>query len=88
MTLTVHLSPQLESMVREKVESGRYASAEEVVQDALRLMQARDDAAASQLDALRQEIAEGLADLDAGHTVDADSLFAELQGIIASRKAE
>jgi len=34
MTLNVSLTPQLEEFVREKVDSGRYNSASEVVRDA------------------------------------------------------
>ncbi len=35
-TLNIHLSPQLASFVRKRVESGAYASASEVVREALR----------------------------------------------------
>jgi putative addiction module CopG family antidote len=35
-TLNIHLSPQLASFVRARVESGAYASASEVVREALR----------------------------------------------------
>jgi antitoxin ParD1/3/4 len=78
MTLTVELSPQLEALVREKVESGRYASAEDVIREALQLLQAHDEAAAARHEALRRDIAEGIADLEAGRTVDADTVFAAL----------
>ncbi len=40
MTLNVNLTPELEALVRDKVASGRYSSASEVVRDALRLMEA------------------------------------------------
>ena len=36
MTMNVNLSPQLEAMVKDKVASGRYTSASEVVREALR----------------------------------------------------
>lgn len=38
MTLNVSLTPQLEELVRQKVTSGRYNSASEVIREALRLM--------------------------------------------------
>jgi antitoxin ParD1/3/4 len=52
MPLNVNLTPQLEKLVREKVSSGRYNSASEVVREALRLMETEDQ--------LRQDIREGL----------------------------
>ena len=38
MPMNVNLSPQLEELVRQKVASGLYTSASEVVREALRLM--------------------------------------------------
>ena len=60
MTMNINLSPQLESMVREKVSSGLYTSASEVVREALRLMQEKDELRATRLSELRQEIKAGL----------------------------
>lgn len=40
--MNVSLTPQLEKMVRDKVESGMYNNASEVVRDALRLMAEKD----------------------------------------------
>jgi antitoxin ParD1/3/4 len=41
-SMNVSLTPHLEAMVREKVASGRYNNASEVVREALRLMEAHD----------------------------------------------
>jgi antitoxin ParD1/3/4 len=60
MPLNVNLTPQLEKLVREKVSSGRYNSASEVVREALRLMEIEDQLRAVRLDQLRQDIREGL----------------------------
>ena len=40
--MNIRLTPQLEAMVRQKVESGLYNDASEVVREALRLMEERD----------------------------------------------
>ncbi|MGH2535443.1 MAG: type II toxin-antitoxin system ParD family antitoxin [Thermomicrobiales bacterium] len=40
--MNVSLTPRLETMVRQKVASGRYNNASEVVREALRLMEERD----------------------------------------------
>ena len=60
MGMNINLTPQLEEMIRQKVESGMYNSASEVVRDALRLMEEKDRLRAAKLDQLRQEIQEGL----------------------------
>ena len=66
MTLNVNLTPELEALVRDKVASGRYSSASEVVRDALRLMEARDHESEARLKWLRREIQAGIDSGDAG----------------------
>jgi antitoxin ParD1/3/4 len=61
MDINVNLTPQLEKMVRQKVDSGLYASASEVVRAALRLMDEQDRLRAARLELLRQDIQAGLA---------------------------
>ncbi len=60
MTLNVNLTPQLEKLVRQKVSSGRYNSASEVVREALRLMETEDQLRSVRLEQLRQDVREGL----------------------------
>ncbi len=60
MTMNVNLTPQLEDMVRRKVASGLYASASEVIREALRLMETQDRARAARFQQLQQDICEGL----------------------------
>ena len=42
--MNVSLTPELEKLVNEKVKSGKYTSASEVVREGLRLLQDQDDA--------------------------------------------
>jgi antitoxin ParD1/3/4 len=60
MTMNINLTPQLEEMVRQKVSSGLYTSASEVIREALRLMEEQDRIRALKLDRLRQDIQDGL----------------------------
>ena len=60
MPMNVNLSPQLEDLVRQKVASGLYTSASEVVREALRLMDEQDRLRAVKLEQLRQDIQDGL----------------------------
>jgi len=60
MGMNINLTPQLEEMVRRKVEFGLYTSASEVVREALRLMDEKDQLRIVRLNQLRQAIQEGL----------------------------
>lgn len=58
--MNISLTPQLEKLVKNKVESGHYSSASEVMRDALRLLQERDQRHAVRIEELRAEIKKGL----------------------------
>ena len=58
--MNVSLTPQLEQLVRNKVETGLYNSASEVVREALRLLEERDRLKEIRMDELRKKIQKGL----------------------------
>ena len=60
MGMNVNLTPQLEALVRSKVNSGMYTSASEVVREALRLMDEQDRLRQVKFDELRSEVRKGL----------------------------
>ena len=60
MGMNINLTPHLEDLVRQKVASGLYTSASEVVREALRLMDEKDRLLYAKLDQLRQDLREGL----------------------------
>jgi antitoxin ParD1/3/4 len=60
MPMNISLTPQLEEMIRQKVASGSYTSASEVVREALRLMELEDELRNLKLRQLREDIQEGL----------------------------
>lgn len=60
MGMNVNLTPQLEELVRAKVDSGMYSSASEVVREALRLMEEQDRFRQAKLDELKREVRRGL----------------------------
>jgi antitoxin ParD1/3/4 len=77
--MNVSLTPELERLVQEKVSSGLYNSASEVVREALRLLQERDELRQVRLKELRREIAKGLEAADRGELVGADDVFEGLR---------
>ena len=58
--MNISLTPQLEELVKRKVDSGLYVSASEVLREALRLLEERDRLYAMRLEELRTEIKRGL----------------------------
>jgi len=67
--MRVSLPPALEDFVREKVDSGLYQDADEVVRAALRLMRETEALSQERLGRLRLELAKGDADIAAGRGV-------------------
>jgi antitoxin ParD1/3/4 len=59
-TMNISLTPQLEQLVQERVKSGRYTSASEVIREALRMMEEKDRLLEAKLEQLRQDIREGV----------------------------
>lgn len=74
--MNVSLTDELERFIKAKVESGRYTSSSEVVREALRLLEKRDEQEAEKLRWLQQAWQEGLASGDAGE-IDVAAIKAE-----------
>jgi len=64
--MNVSLTPELEELINEKVASGLYTSASEVVREGLRLLHERDALRGLRRDRLRQLVDQGIAELDEG----------------------
>ena len=78
--MSVILSPALEQMIPLKVESGSYSSADEVLREALQLLDDRDRLRAFKVEELRKEIALGIAQADLGESapLDMEAIRAEV----------
>jgi antitoxin ParD1/3/4 len=66
MTLNVSLPKELETRVREHVASGLYGSASEVIREALRFFETYHSVQQTRLAALKADIDQGFADIEAG----------------------
>jgi antitoxin ParD1/3/4 len=77
--MNVDLTPELEQLIRQKLQSGRYGSATEVVQEALRRMDESDQLVALRKDEIREQIAAGYDSLRRGEGVDGDAFFSALE---------
>lgn len=70
------LGQHFESFVQKQLKSGRYSSASEVVRDALRLMEEREELRTVQLENLRKQLKAGI---DSGPSIPADKVFDRLE---------
>ena len=77
-TMTVSLSPQQATRIEAAVATGSYASNSEVVREALRLWEQREEVRIAELAKLKQAFAEGMASGPA-RAVDAATLLKEFK---------
>jgi antitoxin ParD1/3/4 len=70
--MNVSLTPQLEKFVQEKVESGLYNSASEVIREALRLLEEKDRFRQIRMEELKKQVSEGVDALDRGDYIELD----------------
>jgi antitoxin ParD1/3/4 len=64
--MNISLTPELERLVDDKVKSGRYATASEVIREGLRLLEEQEQLKQQRLADVRRKIDRGLEQLDKG----------------------
>lgn len=88
--MNVSLGLQWEQFVNEKVESGRYQSASEVLRDGLRLLEQREKALRRMSPQTTEELEEmlevGIKELDAGKGIPGDVALKDLRERAADRR--
>lgn len=78
------IGDHFESFIKEQIETGRYASASEVVRDGLRALEDRELLRAGKLAVLRAEIQRGA---DSGAGIEAGAVFSEVRKRVAQAAA-
>jgi antitoxin ParD1/3/4 len=81
--LSIALPPEMANWLRKAVESGEYASASEVVRDALRAWTRKRKLETLELGELRRLIRQGV---DSGPGVDAERVFTRLESKYAAMR--
>lgn len=71
--MNVSLTPELEAFVHDKVASGRYTSASEVVRESLRLLEEREWLRERRINELKKEIQIGIDELERGEGITLNS---------------
>lgn len=85
--MNISLTPHFEQLVKQKLDSGLYHSASEVIRDALRLLEERDQVKELRLAELRKEIQKGI---DSGEFTpwDAEEIKQAGRQLFEARKKE
>jgi len=81
--INVCLTSDLAGFIEEQTRSGKYASASEVVQEALRWLKAAERIRAERLREVKTKIADGLASLNRGEGLDGEKVFQELEAALS-----
>jgi antitoxin ParD1/3/4 len=76
-----------EEFIDRMLASGRYANASEIVRAGLRLLEEHEDDRQHQVAEIWAKIDEGLRSIRDGRTIPAEGVFAELDRMIAERRA-
>lgn len=87
--MELSLTPDLQRFVDEKVKSGQFASAAEVITTALELMKDQDEMTPEDIEELRAELAVGLDQLERGECAewDVEEVKAHLREAAKAKKA-
>ena len=84
--MNVSLTPMLEELVQQKVATGLYNSASEVIREALRLLEQQDQLRLTRLQTLRGELAVGWSQLEKNEVSEYDDR--SLNALAADIKAK
>jgi antitoxin ParD1/3/4 len=77
--VNVSLTPALEKLIQEKLNTGLYNSASEVIREALRLLEEQDLLRRMKLEELRRDIAVGIEEADQGKLIEGKEALKKLR---------
>jgi antitoxin ParD1/3/4 len=75
---SITISEHFEGFIASQIESGRYETASEVIRAGLRMLEDYESGYQRHLEALREHIDEGIAQLDRNESIDGKEFFDEL----------
>ncbi len=81
--MNITLKPEIEQFIQAQLATGRFASAEDVINEAFKLLQERE----RRIEELRQKIAVGTEQISKGQVTDGEVVFARLQEKIQAKVA-
>ena len=85
-TVNVSITPELDAFLRSRVKSGRYQTTSEVVREALRLLERREQDREEAILELKAKLDRGVGQAERGELLDGDEVFEELREMIEERR--
>jgi antitoxin ParD1/3/4 len=86
-TLNVSLTPELDQFVQDRVASGRYQTASEVVREGLRLLEHQEQSRSSEFEAFKAKLLEASAAAARGELIDPRKTLKDIQKMKRKRQA-
>lgn len=86
--MNIILKPEQEQLIKAKVNSGKYTTSEEVIAEALQLLDARDTDYQKWVEDTRKKVAVGLAQLDKGEGIEVQTVINKLKEKVRQGKGE
>jgi antitoxin ParD1/3/4 len=77
--MNLSLTPEVEQFIQIQLESGKYATAEEVVLAGIKLLEEREKIYKERLEELKREIMIGIEASERGEVIDGEEFFQKMQ---------
>lgn len=84
--MNVTLTPELEQFVQTQIDSGKYASATEVLLAGVALLKEIDRVYKGRFEELRQTVLDGVDAADRGDVIDSETVFENLQAKLEHKR--
>ncbi len=84
--MNVSLTPELQQFIQSQLESGRYASSDELIIALIKLLEERDRIYKSRFDELQRKIIIGIEASEQGEVVDGETVFRKLEQKLQQRR--
>lgn len=84
--MNVTLTPELEQFVQTQIDSGKYASATEVLLAGVSLLKEIDRVYKGRFEELRQKVLDGVDAADRGDVIDSETVFENLQAKLEQKR--
>ncbi|MCV3212759.1 type II toxin-antitoxin system ParD family antitoxin [Plectonema radiosum NIES-515] len=86
--MNVSLTPELEQFIQSQLESGRYASSDELIIAGIKLLEEQERIYKGRFDELQREIIIGIKASEQGEVVDGETVFRELEQKLQQRRQQ
>ncbi|WP_414623327.1 type II toxin-antitoxin system ParD family antitoxin [Calothrix sp. CCY 0018] len=86
--MSISLTPELEEFIQSQVETGKYASTEEVIIAGIKLLKERERIYQGRFEELKREIAIGVEASERGEVIDGEVVFRQLEQKLQQRRQQ